>query len=165
MNPFVLRKVIATACAALSLLWVYTPASAQDQPDGLSPPINLESTNRRVATLDAPSEIWDRIRTGFSMPDLETDQVHEREVWYSSRPDYLYRMTERSRKYLFHIVEELELRGMPTELALLPFVESAFNPQAVSSAKAAGMWQFMPATGRTFELKQNIFQDDRRDVL
>jgi len=74
-------------------------------------------------------------------------------------------MTERSRKYLFHIVEELELRGMPTELALLPFVESAFNPQAVSSAKAAGMWQFMPATGKSFELKQNIFQDDRRDVL
>jgi len=115
--------------------------------------------------MDAPSEIWDRIRTGFAMPDLETDQVREREVWYASRPDYLYRMTERSRKYLFHIVEELELRGMPTELALLPFVESAFNPQAVSSAKAAGMWQFMPATGRTFALKQNIFQDDRRDVL
>ena len=74
-------------------------------------------------------------------------------------------MTERSRKYLFHIVEELELRNMPTELALLPFIESAFNPQAVSSAKAAGMWQFMPATGKSFELKQNAFRDDRRDVL
>jgi membrane-bound lytic murein transglycosylase D len=74
-------------------------------------------------------------------------------------------MTDRSRKYLFHIVEELELRGMPTELALLPFVESAFNPQAVSSAKAAGMWQFMPATGKSFELKQSVFRDDRRDVL
>jgi membrane-bound lytic murein transglycosylase D len=74
-------------------------------------------------------------------------------------------MTERSKKYLFHIVEELELRNMPTELALLPFIESAFNPQAVSSAKAAGMWQFMPATGKYFELKQNAFRDDRRDVL
>ena len=156
---------LATAYAALTLLGVCAPAAAQNQPDGLSPPPSQETASRRVATLDAPSEIWDRIRTGFAMPDLETDQVHEREIWYSSRPDYLYRMTERSRKYLFHIVEELELRGMPTELALLPFVESAFNPQAVSSAKAAGMWQFMPATGRTFELKQNIFQDDRRDVL
>ena len=165
MNPSVLRKVLATAYAALTLLSVYSPAAAQNQLEELSPPISLESTSRRVATLDAPAEIWDRIRTGFAMPDLETDQVHEREVWYSSRPDYLYRMTERSRKYLFHIVEELELRGMPTELALLPFVESAFNPQAVSSAKAAGMWQFMPATGKSFELKQNIFQDDRRDVL
>jgi membrane-bound lytic murein transglycosylase D len=165
MNSSALRKWLAGACTGLSLLLACAPAAAQDQPDGLAPPINLESANGRVATLDAPSDIWDRIRTGFAMPDLETDQVRDREVWYSNRPDYLYRMTERSRKYLFHIVEELELRGMPTELALLPFVESAFNPQAVSSAKAAGMWQFMPATGKSFELKQNIFQDDRRDVL
>ena len=74
-------------------------------------------------------------------------------------------MTERSRKYLFHIVEEVEKRGLPTELALLPFIESAFNPTALSSAKASGIWQFMPATGRTFELRQNVFRDDRRDVL
>jgi membrane-bound lytic murein transglycosylase D len=74
-------------------------------------------------------------------------------------------MTDRSRKYLFHIVEELERRNMPTELALLPMIESAFNPQAVSSASAAGMWQFMPATGKTFDLKQNVFRDDRRSVL
>jgi membrane-bound lytic murein transglycosylase D len=77
----------------------------------------------------------------------------------------MQRMTDRSRKYLFHIVEELERRGMPTELALLPFIESAFNPQAVSSARAAGMWQFMPATGKTYDLKQNLFRDDRRSVL
>jgi membrane-bound lytic murein transglycosylase D len=99
------------------------------------------------------------------MPNLESDLVRDRENWYTTRPDYIFRMTERSKKYLFHIVEELELRNMPTELALLPFVESAFNPQAVSSAKAAGMWQFMPATGKHFELKQNVFRDDRRDVL
>ena len=99
------------------------------------------------------------------MPNLETPLVHDREQWYSSRPDYIFRMTERSRKYLFHIVEELELRGMPTELALLPFIESAFNPQAMSSAKAAGMWQFIPSTGKSFDLRQNAFRDDRRDVL
>ncbi len=99
------------------------------------------------------------------MPDLQQDLVSDRETWYASRPDYILRMTERSRKYMFHIVEELERRGMPSELALLPFVESAFNPQAVSTAKAAGMWQFMPATGKYFELKQNAFRDDRRDVL
>ena len=99
------------------------------------------------------------------MPNLESDLVRQQEQWYVSRPDYIQRMTERSRKYLFHIVEELERRNMPTELALLPFIESAFNPQAVSSARAAGMWQFMPATGQYFELKQNVFRDDRRDVL
>ena len=99
------------------------------------------------------------------MSDLQDPLVADREQWYSSRPDYIERMTERSSKYLFHIVEELERRQMPTELALLPFIESAFNPQAVSSAKAAGMWQFMPATGKYFDLKQNAFRDDRRDVL
>ncbi len=118
-----------------------------------------------VATLTPPADLWDRIRRGYAMPDLDNDLVHERERWYASRPDYIERMTERSSKYLFHIVEELERRNMPTELALLPFIESAFNPQAVSSAKAAGMWQFMPATGKHFELKQNAFRDDRRDVL
>ena len=118
-----------------------------------------------VVPLAPPADLWERIRRGYAMPDLDNQLVHDRERWYSSRPDYILRMTERSRKYIFHIVEELELRNMPTELALLPFVESAFNPQAVSSAKAAGMWQFMPATGKTFELKQNAFRDDRRDVL
>lgn len=118
-----------------------------------------------VAMLTPPADLWERIRRGYSMPDLDNDLVRERERWYASRPDYIERMTERSSKYLFHIVEELERRNMPTELALLPFIESAFNPQAVSRAKAAGMWQFMPATGRHFELKQNAFRDDRRDVL
>jgi len=99
------------------------------------------------------------------MPDLDNDLVRDREQWYSSRPEYIQRMTERSSKYLFHIVEEIERRGMPMELALLPYIESAFNPQAVSHAKAAGMWQFMPATGQSFDLKQNLFRDDRRDVL
>jgi len=129
-------------------------------------PINAQLTSSRtVVPLAAPVDLWDRIRRGYAMPDLDSDLVRDREQWYATRPDYIFRMTERSKKYLFHIVEELELRNMPTELALLPFIESAFNPQAVSGAKAAGMWQFMPATGKYFELKQNAFRDDRRDVL
>ena len=119
----------------------------------------------KITSAEPPKELWERIRRGFAMPDLKDTLVADREQWYSSRPDYIQRMTERSSKYLFHIVEELERRQMPTELALLPFIESAFNPQAVSSAKAAGMWQFMPATGKYFDLKQNAFRDDRRDVL
>ena len=129
-------------------------------------PISASEASRQgVMQLAAPADLWERIRRGFAMPNLTSELVADREQWYTTRPDYIFRMTERSRKYLFHIVEELELRNMPSELALLPFVESAFNPQAVSSAKAAGMWQFMPATGRHFELKQNAFRDDRRDVL
>ena len=111
------------------------------------------------------ADLWARIRRGFMMNELASDLVGSQEKWYSSRPDYIERMTGRSSKYLYHVVEELERRNMPTELALLPFIESAFNPQAVSSAKAAGMWQFMPATGKYFSLKQNVFRDDRRDVL
>ena len=113
----------------------------------------------------ADPDLWGRIRRGYRMNDLQSELVNSQEQWYATRPSYITRMTERSNKYLYHIVEELERRNMPTELALLPFIESAFNPQAVSSAKAAGMWQFMPATGKYFSLKQNIFRDDRRDVL
>jgi membrane-bound lytic murein transglycosylase D len=124
-----------------------------------------QAGSHQIASTEPPKELWDRIRRGFAMPDLQNELVTDREQWYATRPDYIQRMTERSSKYLFHIVEELERRQMPTELALLPFIESAFNPQAVSSAKAAGMWQFMPATGKYFDLKQNAFRDDRRDVL
>jgi membrane-bound lytic murein transglycosylase D len=99
------------------------------------------------------------------MPDMNDQLVRNHEQWYRSRPDYVQRMTERGSRYLYHIVEEVTRRGMPSELALLPFIESAYNPQAMSSAKASGMWQFIPSTGRNFDLKQNVFRDDRRDVL
>jgi membrane-bound lytic murein transglycosylase D len=118
-----------------------------------------------VAEISAPTDVWERVRRGFGMPDLDVDLVSSQEQWYMQRPDYIVRMTERSRKYAFHITEELERRRMPSELALLPFVESAFVPGAVSRAGAAGMWQFMPATGKQYELRQNMFRDDRRDVL
>lgn len=152
----------------LSLLIAPRP-TATTSPSNAHPPFAplyaQETSSRSVTSLAPPLDLWDRIRRGYAMPDLDNDLVHDREQWYATRPDYIFRMTERSKKYLFHVVEELELRNMPTELALLPFIESAFNPQAVSSAKAAGMWQFMPATGKYFELKQNAFRDDRRDVL
>ena len=131
----------------------------------LTPITSVDVKSSNVALLMPPADLWERIRRGFKMPDLQDEYVRQQEQWYLQRPDYIARMTERSRKYLFHIVEELERRDMPTELALLPFVESAFNPQAMSSARAAGMWQFIPSTGRIYDLKQNVFRDDRRDVL
>jgi membrane-bound lytic murein transglycosylase D len=130
----------------------------------LSPVAQGQVTRDAVVTLALPNDLWERIRKGYAMPDLDNDLVSDRAQWYSAKPEYLQRMSERSSKYLYHIVEELEQRNMPTELALLPFIESAFNPQAVSSARASGMWQFMPATGKSFDLKQNAFRDDRRDV-
>ena len=121
--------------------------------------------SQKVTAQTPPVDLWARIRRGFAMPDLQDEYVIDREQWYASQPEYFERMTTRANRYIFHVVEELERRGMPTELALLPFVESAFNPQAVSSARAAGMWQFMPATGSDYDLKRNVFRDDRRDVL
>lgn len=137
------------------------PLAVQD----LAPIATDDVPHSSFTPVDLPADLWERIRRGFAMPDLQVDLVQDREQWYAQRPDYIHRMTERSSKYLYHIVEEIERRGMPTELALLPFIESAFNPQAVSSARASGMWQFMPRTGKDFDLKQNAFRDDRRDVL
>ncbi|MCV2370833.1 transglycosylase SLT domain-containing protein [Roseateles oligotrophus] len=128
--------------------------------DSLQPGVAIDLNEAR-----ASADLWVRLRNGFAMPELDNNGVRRAEIWYSSRPDYVQRMTDRGGRYLFHVIEEVEKRGMPTELALLPFVESAFNPQAMSNAKASGMWQFVPATGRDFALKQNIFRDDRRDVL
>jgi len=141
------------------------PATSDATQAALSAITAESASTPQVVLLSAPADIWERIRRGFAMPDLDNDLVRDREQWYASRPDYIQRMTERSERYLFHIVEEVERRNMPMELALLPFIESAFNPQAVSSVRAAGMWQFMPATGQSFDLKQNVFRDDRRDVL
>ena len=137
------------------------PSTAAAAPiDPLRPDVRIDLDDR-----SARIDLWQRIRTGFKVPDLDDSRVRQNEQWYATRPDYIQRMTERGGRYLFHIVEEVTRRGLPTELALLPFIESAFNPEAMSSARASGMWQFMPATGRGFDLKQNVFRDDRRDVL
>jgi membrane-bound lytic murein transglycosylase D len=138
------------------------PAVIPSGPLSAIQPLDLSSLP--VASLEPPADLWSRIRVGFKMPNLDNELVHQQEQWYATRTDYLQRMTDRSRKYLFHIVEELERRNMPTELALLPMIESAFNPQAVSSASAAGMWQFMPATGKQF-LRVDKAIDERRDPL
>ena len=110
-------------------------------------------------------DLWGRIRAGFAMPELDTPLVAQKEKFYLDRPEYLQRMFDRGARYLHYIVEEIEKRGMPTELALLPFVESAMNPVALSSAKAAGLWQFIPSTGRAYDLSQNWWVDNRRDVV
>jgi membrane-bound lytic murein transglycosylase D len=113
----------------------------------------------------APGDLWQRMRRGFALAELESPLVVERQAWYAQRPQQIKIMVERSRRYLFHIVEELEKRGMPTELALLPMVESAFNPMAYSRAHASGLWQFIPGTGKRYELKQNMWYDGRRDIV
>ncbi|SPK71803.1 Membrane-bound lytic murein transglycosylase D [Cupriavidus taiwanensis] len=180
------RLLAVVACAALLAACASTPTppegadgAATAQTAGRQDPLNTLSDKSALSStstinvdqggldwLRGPSnDIWDRIRRGFAMTDLEGTLVDDRTQWYAQRPEYMERMVGRSSRYLYHIVEELEQRKMPTELALLPFVESAFNPQAQSTAKAAGMWQFIPSTGKSYNLKQNMFRDERRDVL
>jgi len=137
------------------------------------PPLDVErqdvrDTQRGVAKVDRttpPDDLWERIRGGFGMPNLDTPIVQDRTAWYAARPEYLKRTFERSRRYLFHIVDELEKRGMPTEIALLPMVESSFNPMAYSRAHASGLWQFIPGTGKRYDLTQNWWFDGRRDIV
>ena len=117
------------------------------------------------AVVPAPQDLWQRIRAGFRIPDLDTKLADQRTRWYADQVEYFARMAQRSSRYMFYIVEEVERRGMPTELALLPFVESAFQPEAVSSAKAAGLWQFIPSTGRDYALAQTMWKDERRSVI
>lgn len=141
------------------------PQAAAPEPPPAPPAPRLART--RLDPLDdaARANLWERVRAGMGIADLDDERVRKWEQYYAARPDYVQRMAERGSRYLFHIVEEIERRNMPMDLALLPFIESAFDPQAYSRASASGMWQFMPGTGRDFELRQNVFRDDRRDVL
>lgn len=168
-------------CSVISALFsVSTSATVQaDEITGLSYnlgnatnitaalPTSVEPVTKSEAssTIIENNDLWERIRNGYAIPDLNNQCVTNQLAWYGTRTDYIKRTVERGSRYLYHVVAELEKRGMPTELALLPFIESAFNPQAVSTAKASGMWQFMAATGRDFNLKQNMFKDDRKGVL
>lgn len=127
-------------------------------------PIHQPRVLKLDLTRDA-NDIWDRIRRGFAMPDLDSEMVVERQAFYLNRPTFLKQVFERGARYLYHIVDELEQRGLPTELALLPMVESNYNPLAYSRSHASGLWQFIPSTGRNFNLTQDKWIDERRDVI
>ncbi|MEW6119124.1 MAG: LysM peptidoglycan-binding domain-containing protein [Pseudomonadota bacterium] len=133
----------------------------------------IQSLQWRVDTQAAPVEtdtvvsadVWQRIRDGFRIDDAADAHplVATHVAWYAARPEYVHRIIERSRRYLFHIVEEVDRRAMPMEIALLPMIESAFNPTALSRSAASGIWQFIPSTGRLYGLKQDTWYDGRRD--
>jgi membrane-bound lytic murein transglycosylase D len=114
--------------------------------------------------LTRPSDLWDRLRQGFALRDLDSPLVAKYEAWYAARPELLRAIFGRGKRYLHYIIEEVDRRGLPAELALLPAVESGFNPMALSSANASGLWQFIPGTGTRYKLAQTAHFDARRDV-
>lgn len=113
----------------------------------------------------APVDLWGRIRNGFKMQVRNDPRVEAELTYFASHPEYMARTVDRAEPYLHYIVQEVEHRGLPSELALLPVIESAFQPFAYSRARAAGIWQFIPSTGSHFGLKQNWWYDGRRDVV
>lgn len=110
------------------------------------------------------SDIWARIRAGLALEPLDSPLVDAEARWFANNPEYMQRMMDRAKLYLYYIVEEVEKRGMPMEIALLPAIESAYKPLAYSRARASGLWQFIPSTGRLYGLKANWWYDGRRDV-
>ncbi|MDR3427216.1 MULTISPECIES: LysM peptidoglycan-binding domain-containing protein [Silvimonas] len=109
--------------------------------------------------------LWDRVRGGFAMQDTDPALVTKWENYYAARPEYLNRIMDRGQRYMYYVAGEVEKRGMPMELALLPMIESAYNPKAESPARAAGMWQFIPDTGKRYGLERTWWYDGRRDVV
>lgn len=129
-------------------------------------PPSLPSAFDDVDDVPLPDpDLWQRIRMGFALDALDSPLVAEHEAWYASRPEYIKRFVDRGSLYLHYIVEQVEKRKMPMEIALLPVVESAFNPKASSRSKASGLWQFIPSTGRNYGLAQDWWKDNRRDIV
>lgn len=146
------------------------PASGQS-PEPVADPAAMEAPVLPDAFEDPEDvpmpdpDLWHRIRVGFLLEPLESPLVEEHENWYSSRPDYIKRFVDRGSRYLHHIVEQVEKRDMPMEIALLPVIESAFTPRAMSRAKASGIWQFIPSTGKNYGLTQDWWRDNRNDII
>ena len=178
-NSSLLERLVDASAPSASttepaLLTILVPISAvNDSLPEQTSIISIESAPKDATPLlkaadslgNPQQDLWARIRVGFSLAELNTGLVADNTDWYAKRPEYVSRMLERSKRYLFYIVEAVEQRGMPTEVALLPMVESAFNPKAYSRAHASGLWQFIPSTGRSYGLQQNWWVDNRRDVI
>jgi membrane-bound lytic murein transglycosylase D len=151
----------------LLILFILITSGAQSETNALGQQITFINAEQNIKSkkIDEKSSIWLRINNGYSMKERPSKRIRNFEKWYSKRPEYVERMLDRSEKYLFHVVGEVEKRKMPMEIALLPMIESAYNPIATSRKKAAGMWQFIPSTGKIYGLKQNWWVDERRSVI
>ncbi len=162
---FTLLCGILTLAHAEEQLALSTSLTAPETSDAPMTLVSARNIKMELIADNVENDLWQRIRGGFAMRDLDSELIAKHEQWYASRPDYVARMTDRARRYLYFIAGEVERRGMPSEIALLPMIESAFNPGAYSTGKASGIWQFIPSTGKNFGMKQDWWYDGRRDVV
>ena len=144
---------------------IITQVPEQTQPLHISKPdIETKQHSSKPLSIVAPPNVWDRLFSLYALPEIENDRVEFQLQQYLKYPKYLAKIQRRAEPYLYFILDEIEEKQIPGELALLPIVESAFNPKALSQSQAAGIWQFIPATGRLFGLKQNWWYDGRKDI-
>ncbi|NTV95931.1 MAG: transglycosylase SLT domain-containing protein [Thiobacillus sp.] len=143
-------------------------ANPADEVWGASAGVSI-SYDTTLESVTAPKrvedDLWQRLRAGMALAELDSPLVDKQENWFLDRPAYLDAAFKRARLYLYHIVEAVEARHLPMEIALLPVVESAYNPRALSRSNASGIWQFIPSTGKVYGLKQNGWYDGRQDVV
>ena len=152
------EPIVVTAPAAPTAPVAPTPSAA------VTPSLAMPSEWQHHNGEDY-DDLFDRMRAGFALDEVQEPAIDQQLAWFEHNPDYLERVFQRGQRYMYHVITEVEARGMPLEFALLPVVESAYEPFAYSVSRAAGLWQFIPDTGRRFGLKQDWWFDGRRDVI
>ncbi|MDH5305275.1 MAG: transglycosylase SLT domain-containing protein, partial [Gammaproteobacteria bacterium] len=157
--------VVLTGCSSLPPVTAETsaPTAAPPQPE-LIAALSLD-LDRRTPVALAPPDLLQRLRSGFSLATEDNRRIDAERDWFAKHPDYLLRVFTRAQRYLPYISAELDRRGLPLELALLPIVESAYDPFAYSHGRAAGLWQMIPGTAKRFGVRQNWWYDGRRDIV
>lgn len=144
----------------------YLDANSLDSLEDLLSATDMRAVEGDRLLILKHGDVWKRMTVGFKMDLNHWDsRIEAQRSWFVSRQPYIERLSARASRYLYHTVKEAERRGLPTELALLPIIESSYDPAATSSAAAAGLWQFIPSTGRIYGLKQSGMYDGRRDVV
>jgi membrane-bound lytic murein transglycosylase D len=158
--PVVRERVVFPATATPADAAPAAPAPAAGAPPSLTMPQEWQHHNG-----EDYDDLFERMRAGFAFDEVSEPAIDQQLAWFEHNPEYLERVFQRGQRYMYHIITEVERRGMPTEFALLPVVESAYEPFAYSVSRAAGLWQFIPGTGVRFGLKQTWWYDGRRDVV
>ncbi|MDP1666947.1 MAG: LysM peptidoglycan-binding domain-containing protein [Methylobacter sp.] len=162
----VLISLIATGCSTTSKdsFNDRPPASAEMDNSYMRHALHPFGKQKYDVSSKYKNTVWERLISLYSLPEIENERIQREINWYLRHPAYLARVQQRAEPYLHLILNEIEAKNIPGELALLPIVESAFLPEAYSKSDASGLWQFIPATGRLYGLQQNAWYDGRRDV-
>ncbi|WP_435978637.1 LysM peptidoglycan-binding domain-containing protein [Psychrobacter sp. DM4] len=162
------QPTVNTAASSTDYSTAYLDAESLDELADLLEASDMTMVEGNKLVIQQYGDLWSRLRAGYRInrgQPVFNQRIEAQKGWFTSRQDYLNRLTARSSRYLYHTVREAERRNIPTELALLPIIESSYDPGATSSAAAAGMWQFIPSTGRIYGLNQSSTYDGRRDVI